>query len=46
MTLNRKTVRDTFKVNATLNIIRKATRNALSINTRSERTGSNATGIN
>ena len=45
MTLNRRTIGDTFKVDTTLNIVRKATCNALTINARSERTGSNTTGI-
>ena len=45
MTLNRGTIGDAFKVNATLNIVRKATCNTLTVNTRSERTGSNTTGV-
>ena len=45
MTLNRRTIGDAFKVDATLNIVRKATCNTLTINARSKRTGSNTTGI-
>ena len=45
MTLNRRTIGDAVKVDTTLNIIRKATRNTLTINTRGKRTGSNTTGI-
>ena len=45
MTLNRRTIGDAFKIDATLNIVRKATCNALTINTGSKRTGNNTTGI-
>ena len=45
VTLNRGSIRKTFKINTTVNVIRNTASNTLTISARSERTGSNATGI-
>ena len=45
MTLKRRTIRNAFKVDATVNIIRKTTSNTLTIDTRNKRAGRSNTGI-
>ena len=45
MTLNRRTIGKTLKINTAVNVIRNTASNTLTISARSKRTGNNVTGI-